>query len=335
MRPSELAEVLPGLMDAGQPTFVWGPPGVCKSSIVAQVAAKAGRGLVDVRAVLLDPVDLRGIPHISDDGKAHWCPPDFLPSDPDSTAVVFLDELAQAAPLVQSACLQLTLDRRIGEYTLPKGCTIIAASNRREDRAGAHRLITPLLNRFLHLTVEVNNEDWRAWAMANQIDPRIMAFMAFKPDMLFQFEPSSADTSFPTPRSWEFVSHVLKRTPPRLLFPVVEGCVGKGAAGEFCAFVKMYDQLPDVDEVLKNPGTHEVPTEPSVVYAVCGALAEKLRTDPTLADAYVEFVTRIVPEFAVLAMRDGMEIVPLLHKSPKGAAWLRDNRDLLLGDDPD
>ena len=58
LRPGELADTLALLVEARQPAIVWGPPGCAKS----QVAADTGREYIDIRALLLDPVDLRGIP---------------------------------------------------------------------------------------------------------------------------------------------------------------------------------------------------------------------------------------------------------------------------------
>ena len=151
MRPTEVIRALAALIPTQRPIYIWGSPGVGKSSLVKQAASTLGLELVDVRATLLDPVELRGIPCIHGD-VAVWCPPAFLPQD--GQGILFLDELALAPPLVQAACLQLTLDRRVGEYELPDGWSVIAASNRVEDRAGTHRLISPLLNRFVHLNLQ-------------------------------------------------------------------------------------------------------------------------------------------------------------------------------------
>jgi MoxR-like ATPase len=158
VRPTDVTNALAALVPTRRPIYLWGPPGVGKSSLVKQAAESLKLDLIDVRATLLDPVDLRGLPRI-DGESAVWLPPAFLPRF--GEGVLFLDELAQAAPLVQSACLQLTLDRRIGKYELPDGWSVIAASNRSEDRAGTHRLISPLLNRFVHLDLEVSAEDWQ------------------------------------------------------------------------------------------------------------------------------------------------------------------------------
>src|SRR5829696_5151135 len=186
MRPSEVTKALAALVPTRRPVYLWGPAGVGKSSLVRQAAEQLGLGLVDVRATLLDPVDLRGLPRLDGD-TAVWLPPAFLPRS--GEGVLFLDELAQAAPLVQAACLQLTLDRRVGEYELPDGWSVIAASNRAEDRAGTHRLISPLLNRFVHLDLDVSADDWQTWAVAHGVSPEVRAFLGYRPALLFQFDP--------------------------------------------------------------------------------------------------------------------------------------------------
>lgn len=329
MKPSEVAHAVASLLPTGRPVYLWGPPGVGKSSVVRQAARAAGLDLVDLRAVLLDPVDLRGLPKV-EKGAAVWCPPAFLPRR--GEGVLFLDELAQAPPLVQAACLQLVLDRRLGEYELPAGWRVVAASNRAEDRAGVQRLLTPLLNRFVHLELEVSADDWQAWAAAAGVAPEVRAFLRYRPGLLFQFDPAAGARSFPTPRSWEFVSAVLGATPEPLLLPVAAGCVGEGAAAEFVAFRRLYRELPDLDAVLAAPDTAAVPREPAVLYALCGALAERCRgADPALLGRFVRYAGRLPAEFGVLAVRDAAAANPALLSAPEAAAWLRAHRDVLLG----
>jgi hypothetical protein len=291
--------------------------------LVRQAAGSLGLGLVDIRATLLDPVDLRGLPRL-DKERAVWCPPAFLPED--GQGVLFLDELAQAAPLVQSACLQLTLDRKIGEYTLPEGWSVIAASNRSEDRAGTHRLISPLLNRFLHLDLEVSNEDWQAWALTAGIAPEVRGFLHYRPALLAQFEPAANPRAFPTPRSWQFVSDVLARTPQELLHPVVSGCVGEGPAVEFLAFVRLYRELPDLDQLLAKPDAAPVPRDPSILFALCGALVERCRNGKAPLVNFVTYALRLPEEFTVLALRDTLAIQPKLKSLASVQKWIEQAR---------
>jgi hypothetical protein len=288
--------------------------------------------LIDVRAVLLDPVDLRGLPHVNGDNRAHWCQPAFLPHDPASKGILFLDELAQAPPLVQSACLQLTLDRRIGEYILPDGWSIIAASNRHSDRAGAHKLITPLLNRFAaHIDVEVSVEDWQAWAVTTGISPEIRSFINFRPALIHQFRPDSGDRAFASPRSWHKMSTILNAGLGDDLLPqVASGCVGTGPAAEFLGFLRTYRDLPDIDQVLADPMGTSVPTEPSVMFALCGALVERIRGNKGPVSQFAQYVNRMQPAYATIAFRDGMAVNAGLLRDQTCKDWLREHREMIL-----
>ena len=202
MKASAITEALKSLIAAKRPVFLWGPPGVGKSSIVGQVAAAKNLCLKDLRALLLDPVDIRGLPHLASDGRATWAIPDFLPSD--GAGLLFLDELNAAPSMVQAAFYQLILDRKLGEYTLPDDWVIVAAGNRDSDRATTSRMPSPLRNRFVHLTFEVDTEDWSNWAISNKIRPEVIAFIRFRPELLNQFDKDAF--AFPTPRTWEFLS---------------------------------------------------------------------------------------------------------------------------------
>ena len=59
MKTSALFEVLHALIGQRVPLHIWGACGVGKSQIVAQVASDLNWQFLDVRAVQLDPGDLR------------------------------------------------------------------------------------------------------------------------------------------------------------------------------------------------------------------------------------------------------------------------------------
>lgn len=330
MRPAEVMTALTGLIPTRRPIYLWGPPGIGKSSLIRQVAKDIGKPVIDVRATLLDPVDLRGLPTVSE-GKTTWCPPDFLPTE--GQGILFLDEMAQALPAVQTALLQLTLDRRLGEYQLPDNWAVIAASNRAEDRAGTHRLISPLLNRFIHLDLEASPEDWQEWAVVAGVSPEVRAFIRFRPALLFAFEAAANPRAFPTPRSWQFVSDVMPHTASSLLQRVVAGCVGDGPSAEFVAFLALYKQLPDVDAVLANPATAPVPKEPAVLYALVSALVERVRAKAAPASQFVRYGIRLPDEFGVLALRDAVSLDRSLVSDAAVQRWIADARSkgLFLG----
>jgi MoxR-like ATPase len=204
MKPSAITTALRALTEVRQSVFIWGGPGIGKSAMVRQVTAAAGLPLRDIRALLLDPVDLRGLPFLGTDGRAKWAAPDFLPSD--GCGILFLDELNAAPAMVQAACYQLGLDRSLGEYRLPEGWAIVAAGNREGDRGATTRMPAPLRNRFVHLDFELDGEEWSRWAIKTGIRAEVIAFLRFRPELLSVFDRDAH--AFPSPRSWEFVSRM-------------------------------------------------------------------------------------------------------------------------------
>lgn len=327
MKPSEIVSALETLLQVRQPVFLWGAPGVGKSQVVAQVASRNGLELVDVRAVLLDPVDLRGIPRIDAQGRAVWCAPSFLPRA--GRGVVFLDELNAAPPLVQAACYQLILDRRLGEYVLPEEWVLVAAGNRESDRAVTHRMPSPLANRLVHLDFDPDVEDWLLWAKGAGIDARLRAFLRFRPGLLHVFDPARGEKAFPSPRSWEFVSRIVRvEVRWSTLSNLVRGAVGEGAAAEFLGFLQVCDRLPDVEEVLADPENVRIPDDPAVMYALCETVARRASEDsmPSL----VTLAARLPAEFGVLLMRDAASTDPNIVDSEAFHAWACANSDVLV-----
>src|SRR6516162_6667182 len=224
MKPSLVSRTLRKLLiGEKQAVFIWGSPGSGKSAVVNQLAIELGIALRDVRALLLDPVDLRGLPFLGSDGRSKWATPEFLPQD--GTGILFLDELNAAPAMVQASCYQLVLDRKLGEYTLPDGWAIIAAGNRDSDRAVTTRMPTPLRNRFVHLEFEIDIQEWSEWAIQAGIRPEVIAFLRFRPELISQ--PDRDAHAFPSPRSWEFVSRILAAAPDQ----AVEHELFAGAVG--------------------------------------------------------------------------------------------------------
>lgn len=299
MKPTRITEALKVCIAAKQPTFLWGPPGVGKSDVVRQVAEELGYKLADVRAVLLDPVDLRGLPIVSEN-EARWVPPSFLPKK--GKWILFLDELNAAPQLVQASCYQLVLDRKLGEYKLPKDCVVIAAGNRETDRAVTSRMPSALANRFIHLNFDVDLEDWVAWALDQGIETSIIAFLRFRPELLHKFDPQRNEKAFPTPRSWEFTSNILSAANTEIEYDLAAGIVGEGAATELIGFMRICKNLPDPDVVLMAPDKADVPEDPATLYAICGALAHKASEQNI--KRVIQYANRLPVEFSVLLVRD-------------------------------
>jgi len=325
MKPSRIVEALKVCIAAMQPTFLWGPPGVGKSDVVAQVAAMLKMQLTDVRAVLLDPVDLRGLPTV-ENGEANWCPPAFLPKS--GKGILFLDELNAAPPLVQAACYQLVLDRKIGEYELPKGWVVIAAGNRETDRAVTSRMPSPLANRFVHLDFDVDLDDWISWALNNGVRTENIAFQRFRPELLDNFDLKKNEQAFATPRSITFLSRLIDANNGEIDFDLAKGVAGEGYAAEFVGFMNIYKSLPDPAMVIMAPKKAEVPTDPATLYAICGAVAQKA-SEQNMKNV-VEYANRLPVEFTVLLVRDCVNRDENLVKTRAFIEWTSVHSEVLI-----
>lgn len=348
MKASQIHTSLELLVALKQPVFLWGPPGVGKSEIVKQTAEKQRLDLIDIRAILLDPVDLRGLPRISADGLSEWCTPSFFPQS--GKGILFLDELNAAPPLVQASCYQLVLDRRLGEYSLPDGWSIIAAGNRERDRAVTHRMPSALANRFVHINFSVDCDEWLKWAVKREISPVIISFLRFRPALLHDFDPEKDSKAFPSPRTWEFASNLLKsiknnkcldsidRTSTRTftksngniktLHELLVGTIGKGAATELAGFMKIWHELPEVVEILRQPAQINLPTDPAVLFAVCEMVGRA--ANQKTADKIMIFANRLPDEFSVLLVREAIRHCNDIAQTDSFATWAAQHADVLL-----
>ena len=305
MRAKELKRSLSALVDQKVPAFLWGAPGIGKSSIVKQIASKQGVAFIDLRLALMDPTDLKGIPFYDKESHtALWAPPAFLPRE--GEGILFLDELNSAAPSVQSSAYQLILDRKIGEYELPHGWAIVAAGNREGDRGVTYRMPAPLANRFVHFELDVSVEDWREWAFTSGIDERIIAYISYKNEHLFTFDAKSDVKSFATPRSWEYVANILSADLPReLLLETISGTIGKDVAVSFLSFMKVATKLPDIDSILE--GSEQTQCEEiDVLYALSSGLVSHYLKNPSdeKLENLLMYSLEMKSEFAVMVVQD-------------------------------
>lgn len=254
--------------------MLWGPPGVGKSQMVAQIAERHQVPMIDIRLSQMEPSDLRGIPFRNGE-LVEWAVPAMLPDAlrHGTAGILFLDEITSAPPAVSAAAYQLILDRRLGEYRIPEHWAIFAAGNRQGDRGVTYSMPAPLANRFSHYEVETHLDDWVGWAYAQGIDERVIGFLRFRPELLFDFDPAHNPVAFPSPRSWEFAHRCLKKFDdiPELLQGTLQGCVGPAAGIEVTAFIRSLDEMPDLDAIIAGEQV-PVPREIDLQYAVAAAL---------------------------------------------------------------
>jgi len=306
--------------------MLWGPPGVGKSQGVREIAheieKKTGKDvrITDVRLLLFNPVDLRGIPTANEDKTlAVWLKPQIFQMDDGEEVIniLFLDEITAAPTSVQAAAYQITLDRTVGEHKLPENCIVIAAGNRVTDKSVAYNMPRALANRLCHFEIKDDSRAWHDWAVKNSIHPFITGYIEYhSPALLRSDGPGLA---FPTPRSWEMVSNVLNYVSDDMntVYPLVVGCVGESTAGLFKTWTELYSSLPPMDKVFHGEIT-EYPKEKETQIALKSAMVDYARKHPDqeLIDLSIDYACRLPWAFRGRLLQDYYR-VPELRKYVK------------------
>ena len=335
IKSSLLKQEIRANRQSGLNTMIWGGPGIGKSEIPAQIAEESGVKLLDFRANLFDPVDVRGIPYLAKMKETvkhftRWAVPDVFPIvDRDGEEGIFLiDELPTAPAATQNAFLQLLITREVGNYKIPDGWSIIAAGNRLTDAAAVYQMPSPVRNRLAHYELEADLGDWVEWAVSNGVDTSVVSFIRYRPNLLYNFNPE--DYAFPTPRSWSYVDKRLKLTKvdEESLFYGVSALVGDGAAGEYIAFRQIYTELPDIDHLIDNPHTYKVDDNPAVMYALSGALAARA------CDAKMENIMKVIKklptEFQVITVKQSLIKDKTIVQHNAVDQWISHNSTVIL-----
>jgi len=307
MRPTLLKTTVSALVNKGRAVHIEGGPGLGKTQIVKQIADDAGIGFIHIHAPTLQPEDLALPTTNGDRTKLRFVPSERFPlvgdTDTADTGIILIDELPQGDNSIQKTCAHMIQEGDLHGHRIKQGWTFVSTGNRATDRAGANRILSHLRNRVTTLEFEPQLDDWCQWAAGNDVDPHVISFVRFKPGLLNDFDPQR-DIN-PTPRAWvEGVSQVLGAVPYEAEFETFKGAVGEGAAAEFTAFMKIARKLPDPDVVLLNPDKAEVPTDPSTLYAISGAVAH--RASQQNFDRVMTYAKRLPPEFMVLVVRDAV-----------------------------
>lgn len=323
---------------------LWGPMGIGKSIAVREIAEKLSAELhqqvevTDIRLLNFSPVDLRGIP--SADAKKEftiWLKPKIFDLPEDSVHILFLDEISAAPQSLQAAAYQIALDKRIGEFILPPNCIVICAGNRTTDQSVAFRMPRALANRLIHFEIVSDFDSWYEWALQHDMDERVSGYLAFDNSRL-NTEPGVEDLAFPTPRSWEFVSRLLKTTgrPPEQIHELISGCVGVSNALEFEHWCRVYRRLPKVLDILAGNCAVRVKAADEIYALISSLLACISERKDSIGGQELEYACSYAAQFpadfsalffrGLLAM-EGMNLK--LTRSPSFAAWMKKNRRFL------
>lgn len=327
MKPSQLKTAITELVRLKRPGFIWGPPGIGKSDIIRAVAKEQKLDLIDKRLAQSDPTELKGYPWPDQAKKVMTFFRDStLPTK--GKGILFLDELPHAPQAVQSVAFQLILDRKVGDYTLPDGWAVIAAGNRTTDRSGAHTVNAALANRFVHLDLEVDLDEWIEWGVNNGVSDLTRGYIRYRPANLCVEKIEAGAKAFPTPRSWHFADQIVQgNLPHELKMELIKGTVGEGIAAEFMGYVRDHAQLVNIDRILVDPERAPLPEGPAATYAVLAALEG--HTTAGNLDRLMKYVNRVDKEFQTVFIESITRSKPETCDTKAYITWVRENRAML------
>jgi hypothetical protein len=328
MRPKELSHLLSVTIPARLPVLIKGAPGVGKSDIVAAAAKAAGAELVLMHPVVSDPTDFKGMPAVVD-GHAEFLPFGDLEAlvKAKKPTVAFLDDLGQAPAVVQAAAMQLILARRVNGHQVSDKVVFVAATNRREDRAGVTGILEPVKSRFSTIVeLTPNVDDWCEWALAHDMPVELIAFIRFRPELLYASgQPTNDIVNRPCPRTAAHLGRLFSLGIDSI--ETFSGAVGQTMAAEFIGFLKVWVNLPSVDAILTSPTTAIVPTEPAALYAITTALARK--ASAKTAERLIQYLTRLPEEFSVLGIIQTTKVCPEATNCAAFIKWATTHQDVL------
>lgn len=272
----QLMEVLLNVATV-RPLFIWGAPGIGKSSIVEQFAAAVGLPCVSLLGSQLAPEDIIGVPRIVA-GRSEFCPPRSIART--EPYCLFLDELNACSQEVQKAFYSLILERRIGEYRMPEGSIVVAAGNRAQDSAITRPLSSALLNRMVHVELTADSRVWLEWAAEHGIHPYVYDYICQRPDQLWS-QPPKTEEPFSTPRSWHMLSDALngcgKALTEREISLLAGGCLTAAHAAQFTAYVRQVRGEFSLTKILNGEQRWpERPEERDVLYFLVQSFRARL-----------------------------------------------------------
>jgi hypothetical protein len=329
MRATTLKSTIKSLFPIQRTVCIEGSPGGGKTTIVQQVAKELDVPYIERHMPTMLVEDF-GIPMVMGDNEAlSYKLPDWFPvkgKSPDKGILCF-DDRNQANADLQKVLANICQARNLHGVPLPDGWMVVSTGNKQSDRAGANRVLSHLRNRETVVELETHLDDWSSWAIDNDVAPEVISFIRFRPNLLHDFDPQRDQNA--TPRSWvEGVSDVLGVVASDAEYECFKGAVGEGPAAEFVGYLRIFRRLPNPDNILINPTTAEVPTDPATLYALSGAIAQ--RSTVANFDRVCTYSERMPPEFSVLTISYAARKNPDLANTQAFNKWAIAHQDVLF-----
>lgn len=334
----ELQELLPLVLASNGVPIIKGSPANAKSAIVAKYAKDSNLELIDVRLAQYDSLDIGGLPVKCEDGKQFkHLPLDVFPLKHRDIPkgkkgwLLFFDEILLAAPSVQNSAYKIILDKQVGQYDLHNEVQIVCASNLASDNASVVEENTALASRLIHFRLnDISLSDWKLWAMNENIDYRILAFVENNPEFLYKFDPDSNEDTFPSGRTWEFASRITVKVKELkdIHYLAVNGCVGNSAGSAFKAYCLHHKDLPTLEEILNSPKKAKLPTDIGAIFMIISMLS--LSVSKKTTEKVMKYIDRMSVEYQVLFFRNTTSRFPNILSETCVKKWIKKNREVFI-----
>ena len=327
--PSQIPEFLKESIKHRFTCLFTGLPGIGKTEIVNAVGRELLGNTKEARTSQLDPVDVMGVPSVID-GFTRFAIPELLPNveRDGKTGLFILDEVLDGTTAVLTAIQQLILEHRVGSYVLPEGWHIVAMGNKKEHGGINRGLSEPLKDRFAHAEVIVDAAETISHLVRKGADSMVTSFLKTHTHLIHKMPEKGGSWAFPTPRSWEKLAQVRKGDPGNSIrFQLYASLVGEGVAAEFVSHEEVADQVPDPEQVIKEPKKAMVPENPSAQYAIAYSLAYWMKPDNM--KSIMAYLDRLPAEYAVTSVTEARKITPEIEEAPEFVEWAVDNLDVL------
>jgi MoxR-like ATPase len=288
----EIKSVIKLAQELKDSVYIWGEPGIGKSAVIAQAAAELGLELVDIRLAMRQAVDFIGLPVINQ-GRTEWATPSIFPTDPAWRGIIFLDEMNQASPEMLKASYQLINDRGLASYRLPDGAVVAAASNEPSEFLDLEEIPGPLANRFTHINVKVDLDQWIDWANKNGINKIVVGFIENQhPELLVdRARMEKNERVFATPRSWEKVSKIMNSSADAKTKRImIEGRVGRQIAVLLEEYEKTARNNKEADAILAGEEVKIDEQLRSEFYNILISLSLKMKDSASHAHRVMTFI---------------------------------------------
>lgn len=338
LNAKQLVSLITGAIVNRQPILITGAPGIGKTDLIkasVELVRVKCSGFSDVQLLIMhpcvsDPTDFKGMPALID-GQAVFLPFNDLEKLMNATVptVCFFDDIGQAPPAVQAALMQLLLAREINGKKISDSVVFIAATNRKQDKAGVSGMLEPVKSRFTTIVeMIVDHKSWIEWAINADLPIELISFIQFRPNLLHDFKASSDLVNSPCPRTVANLGKLIKmQLPADIQHAVYSGAVGEGFATEFLSFLPIMRKLPKIENIIAGNDS-QAPDDLSVCFAVSIALARKAN-DNNIGNV-LKYVQSMIPEFQVMFIKSATKLNVELFETKEVKLWCTKNADVLI-----